>query len=52
MITTIDISDKDMKRVKELSKENYTIQDILIAGIILIEGCIAYAKEKEKDHEI
>jgi len=47
MITTVDISDKDMKRVKELQKQNYSIQDIVIAGIILLEGCIAYAKEKE-----
>ena len=47
MITTVDISDKDMKRIKELQKENYSIQDIVIAGIILLEGCIAYAKEKE-----
>jgi hypothetical protein len=49
MITTVDISDKDMKRVKELQKQNYSIQDIVIAGIILLEGCIAYAKEKEKE---
>ena len=47
MITTVDISDKDIKRIKELQKENYSIQDIVIAGIILLEGCIAYAKEKE-----
>ena len=47
MITTVDISDKDMKRIKELQKENYSIQDIVIAGTILLEGCIAYAKEKE-----
>ena len=47
MITTVDISDKDMKRIKELQKENYSIQDIVIAGIILLEGCIAYAKEME-----
>lgn len=48
MTTTIEISDKDAKRVKELQKLKYTYEDIIIAGIIMLEGCIAYAKEKEK----
>lgn len=47
MTTTIELTDKDVKRVKDLNKSKYTNEDIFIAGIILLEGCIAYAKEKE-----
>ena len=47
MTTTIEINDKDLKRVKKLADSKYTMEDIIIAGIILLEGCIAYAKEKE-----
>ena len=47
MTTTIDIKDKDLKRIKKLAESKYTIDDVLIAGIILLEGCVAYSKEKE-----
>lgn len=47
MKITVNITDKDAKRIKELEKSKYTTDDILVAGIIMLEGCVAYAKEKE-----